>query len=207
MPDHERLPRIDPIRPVAAKLFEGKDWTFEFKYDGFRGLLYIEPGRNRFISRQQKMLRRFDELAGRLAEALGVENAILDGEIVVRDEADRPIFDDLLRQRGTPIYVAFDLLWLDGRDLRGEPLKERRAMLRSILPRQSTLIEQTFSVDGSGNAMFAFMCEHDLEGIVAKRLTDPYRPRTKWYKIKNPNYSQAKGRPEFFNGIRARAAH
>jgi bifunctional non-homologous end joining protein LigD len=95
--------------------------------------------------------------------------------------------------------VAFDLLWLNGADLRFLPLSERRRRLQGILPEVSGVISQALSVQGRGRELFELMREHDLEGIVAKKLTDPYGPRTKWLKIKNPDYSQKEGRWKLFN--------
>lgn len=204
------LPHIDPIRPIFGKEpFGDKDWSFEFKYDGFRGLLYINNGRSRFISRQDKVLHQFDLLADAIAKklALKMHNGIFDGEIVTKDATNRPIFSDVLHRKGMPIYVAFDLLWHNGEDLRSKTLSERRKILKQMLPKKSLLIEQSYSVGGNkGQRLYDLMCTNDLEGVVAKRHADPYGKRTKWYKIKNPTYSQAVGRKDFFNSIRKRVA-
>jgi ATP-dependent DNA ligase len=77
---------------------------------------------------------------------------------------------------------------------------ERRRVLQSILPEDSPIVSVPVSVTGRGCELFELMCEHDLEGIVAKRLADPYEPRVRWLKIKNRQYSQAENRGEFFNG-------
>ena len=93
------LPRVQPIIPVSRKdPFENPEWLFEFKYDGFRALCYIEPGRCRFISRLGNSMTRFDGLADQLAAGLGVENAIMDEEVIAADETGRPQFYDLLRR-------------------------------------------------------------------------------------------------------------
>jgi bifunctional non-homologous end joining protein LigD len=94
--------------------------------------------------------------------------------------------------------VAFDLIWLNGADLRALPLTERRRHLQNILPKGSAIICEALSVMGSGHKLFELMCLHDLEGIVAKRLKDSYGPRARWLKIKNPGYSQNEGRRELF---------
>jgi ATP-dependent DNA ligase len=78
-------------------------------------------------------------------------------------------------------------------------LSERRRRLQGILPAGSTTISEALSVERRGRELFELMCANDLEGIVAKRLADPYGPRTGWLKIKNPDYSQAQGRAELFN--------
>ena len=95
--------------------------------------------------------------------------------------------------------MAFDLLWLDGADLRSQPLSERRRHLQGILPKHSSVISEALAVRGRGRELFELMKAHDLEGIVAKRLDDPYISRVRWLKIKNPDYSQKEGRWELFN--------
>jgi ATP dependent DNA ligase domain len=70
-----------------------------------------------------------------------------------------------------PAYVAFDLIWLNGIDLRALPLTERRRHLQNILPKGSTIISEALSVMGRGHQLFELMCAHDLEGVVAKRLS------------------------------------
>jgi bifunctional non-homologous end joining protein LigD len=95
--------------------------------------------------------------------------------------------------------VAFDLLWLNGADLRGLPLTERRRHLQNIMPKGSAIVCEPVSVTGRGHKLFELMCAHDLEGIVAKRLKDPYGPGARWLKIKNPGYSQNEGRRELFD--------
>jgi bifunctional non-homologous end joining protein LigD len=113
------LPRIQPIRPTRRKdSFDHAEWVFEVKYDGFRGLCYVERGRNRLISRNGNTFDRFAALADEIAAHLGATNAVLDGEVIAADDSGRPQFYDLLRGALRPAYVAFDLLWLNGADLR-----------------------------------------------------------------------------------------
>jgi bifunctional non-homologous end joining protein LigD len=93
------LPRVQPIIPTWRKEpFDDPEWVFDFKYDGFRGLSYLERGRCRFISRNGNVLKRFDSLGDQLAAMLAVDNAILDGEVIAADETGRPQFYDLLRR-------------------------------------------------------------------------------------------------------------
>ena len=192
------LPRVQPIIPTWRKEpFDDPEWVFDFKYDGFRGLCYIEQGRCRFISRNCNVLSRFEALGEQIAAVLHVDEAITDGEVIAVDETGRPQFYDLVRR--APAYVAFDILWLNGTDLRSFPLGERRRRLQGILPKGSAIISEALSVAGRGRELFELMREHDLEGIVAKRLDDPYDPRVRWLKIKNPDYSQKEGRGDLFN--------
>jgi bifunctional non-homologous end joining protein LigD len=196
------LPRVQPIVPIAGKEpFDDPAWQFELKYDGFRALCYLEPRRNRFISRTGNILSQFDELAGQAAsEIVGFDEVVLDGEVIAPDECGRPVFLDLLKRTRRPAYVAFDLLWLSpGTDLRSWPLKHRQQALKDILQEGSRVISPVVSVHTRGRQLFELILEHDLEGIVAKRLADPYDRGTKWLKIKNKAYSQQEGRADLFN--------
>lgn len=137
------LPRVQPIIPTWRKEpFDHPDWLFDVKYDGFRAACYIEHGRCRFVSRGGNIFTRFDALSEQVASALchqvvcelGVDDAILDGEIIAVDQTGRPQFYELLRRTANPTYVVFDLVWLNGADLRSFPLRERRQRLQTILP-------------------------------------------------------------------------
>jgi bifunctional non-homologous end joining protein LigD len=201
------LPRIQPIAPTWRKSpFDDPEWVFDVKYDGFRGLAYIEQRRSRLISRNDNLMTRFDALADQIAAELDVNDAVLDGEIICSDESGRPQFYDLLRGTRAPAYVAFDLLWLDGANLRSLPLDERRQHLQTVLPEASPIISVPVSVTGRGCELFKLICANDLEGIVAKRSAERYDPHVRWLKIKNPGYTQKEGRGDLFNGPR-RPAH
>lgn len=134
-----------------------------------------------------------------MAAELGVDNAIFDGEVMAADETGRPVFIDLIRSAREPSYVAFDLLWRSGVDLRSLPLRDRRRQMQDMLPKDSRLISGPLSVQGRGRELFELMRSNDLEGIVAKRLSDPYHRHVRWFKIKNPDYSQKVGRAELLN--------
>src|SRR5215831_18717563 len=83
------LPRVQPIAPTWHKEpFDDPDWLFEFKYDGFRAICYLEQRRNRLISRNNNVMTRFEALAGQVAAALNIDDAILDGEIITTERAD-----------------------------------------------------------------------------------------------------------------------
>jgi len=122
------LPEIDPILPKLVKdVPRGDQWVYEVKLDGFRGTLYVEDERGRFLSKTKKRMRRFDDLANAIAKELRVQDAILDGEIVVLAEGG-PKFYALMMNREPASYVAFDLLWLSDRDLRPLPLWRRKSV-------------------------------------------------------------------------------
>ena len=194
------LPHVQPIPPTWHKEpFDDPDWLFDFKYDGFRAICYLEHRRNRLISRNNNVMTRFEALAGQLAAALNIDEAILDGEIIAADETGRPVFLDLLRGTRHPCYIAFDLLWLNGIDLRSLPLSERRRALQTVLPKASPVLSEALSVEGRSRELFNLMCTNDLEGVVAKRLADRYHPHARWLKIKNRDYSQKEGREDLLN--------
>jgi ATP-dependent DNA ligase len=113
--------------------------------------------------------------------------------VIAADESGRPLFYDLVRSSRKPAYVAFALLWLNGADLCSLSLSERRRRLHGLLPENSPVISEALSVRGRGHELFELMRVHDLEGIVAKRLDEPYDPRVRWFKIKTPDYSQKRG--------------
>jgi bifunctional non-homologous end joining protein LigD len=123
---------------------------------------------------------------------------VLDGEIVMFDSDGRPQFYELLKRRGhgEPVFYAFDLLWLNGEDLRARPLIERKRLLRSLVPEQPSVLLYADHVERNGIEFFRLTCEQDLEGIVAKLKHGQYGE--KWFKIRNPGYSQREGRRELF---------
>jgi bifunctional non-homologous end joining protein LigD len=123
--------------------------------------------------------------------------------VIAADETGRPQFYELLRLPRSASYVAFDILWLNGTDLRALPLTERRKCLQGIVLKGSPIVSEVLSVAGRGRELFELMCTNDLEGIVAKRLADPYDTRVRWLKINNPDYSQIEGRAELFNRAKA----
>ena len=132
---------------------------------------------------------------------------MFDGELVVLDEAGRPQFGELMFGRRRPTYVAFDLLFADSEDLRPLPLRERKARPAAIGRRAEAWIARTNGLIGEGCALYRAVVEADLEGIVAKRLTDAYHPKhARWHKIHNRDYSQRRGRAEWFREGRGRCA-
>jgi bifunctional non-homologous end joining protein LigD len=197
------LPRIQPINPTRiAAPFDHQDWVFELKHDGFRALAYVEDGACKLISRKQIVYKNFTGLAQTITQ-LPVKSAILDGEIVCLDQDGRSQFPQLMRRRrADACFCAFDLLWLDGEDLRQLPLVERKRRLRRLIKGRAGLLfaEQ---IQGSGVELFRAICARDLEGIVAKHRLGPYEARpVTWFKVLNPAYTQKRGRREMFDKFR-----
>jgi bifunctional non-homologous end joining protein LigD len=107
-------------------------------------------------------------------------------------------------RRGEPRFYAFDLVWLDGRDLRSTPLIERKQLLRKLIPEGSPHLMYVDHVDDRGMRFYEMVCQQDLEGIICKPKLSPY-PFT-WIKVKNPTYTQASGRQELFDRFKKAAA-
>ena len=194
------VPIFQPL-PLGRvpEAFSHPDYLFELKWDGFPSLVRIEHGKCRLISRKANELKSFRVLQESLLAELKVESVVLDGEIVSLNDDGKPEFRDLLFRRGDPRFVAFDLIWYNGQDLRYAPLTERKQKLRSILPANSERIMFCDHIERDGESLFRLACESDLEGVVAKRKFDPYLPdQAIWLKIRNTNYSQWDGREELF---------
>lgn len=193
------LPRVAPIVPTLRRQsFNHPAWLFEPKYDGFRGMLYLTPSGCTLYSKRGNVMRRFQDFADQVGAELPRRDVILDGEIIALDDEGRINFWDLMRGRGTLAYAAFDLLWLNGRDLRSLPLVQRKRRLERLIPASVGPLNRVPCFSDEGGALFDAACRLDLEGIVAKRKADGYSVETAWYKIKNPTYTQAEGRAELF---------
>ena len=185
-----------------ATAFDHHDWIYEVKYDGFRALAYIQNGTCRLVSRNEYDYKRFADLREALPSQIHAKDAILDGELVVLDETGKPRFYDLMANRGTVVFAAFDVVWLDGQDMRDRPLLMRKEVLRNRMKGDASRAIFVDHIVGRGKALYKQICEMDLEGIVCKPSLSPYRTvsgKTTWIKVKNPNYSQKEGRGELFN--------
>ena len=183
------------VAPQLATLVSdpppGDEWVHEIKLDGYRILLRIERGRVKLLTRnRQDWTARFPGVA-EAASALPVKEALLDGEIVVLDRAGVSSFQalqqaDRLETGRMLVYVAFDLLFLDGRDLRPLPLVERKARLARVLKGRRGRLRYSEHFDIPGRRMFARACRLGLEGIIAKRKQAPYTSGRgqAWLKVK-----------------------
>lgn len=195
------LPKIRPIEVKDLKLaFDHPDWIFEPKHDGYRALLHIDYNHAWFVSRNDNVMTKFSVLAEKIRREFDVRNAILDGEIVVPNpDAALTDFDRLLRAKGEPGYIAFDLLYVHGTNITSLPLIERKKEL-AVLARS----KQSFGVspyrEECGSGIFKLACKKGWEGIIAKRKADIYAQSTTWYKVLNPEYAEKKkARAAIFN--------
>jgi bifunctional non-homologous end joining protein LigD len=179
--------------------FDHPDWIFELKHDGFRGVAYISGAPCQLVSRNGNVFKNFKPLCEALGGKVRVKDAILDGEIVCLDGQGTSAFNQLLFRRGVQYFYSFDLVWLNGRDLRNLGLLERKERLRKLLIRANNpALLYADHIDRYGTDFFRMICEKNLEGIVAKHRASPYTTSAKWTKIKNPEYTQSKRRHELF---------
>jgi bifunctional non-homologous end joining protein LigD len=202
-----RPPRFDTAQLSLVRTpFDDPDFLFELKHDGFRALAHVWDGNCELISRKRNAYKSFNELRENLAK-LKVQNAVIDGELVCLDSEGRSIFNELLFRRGSPTFYAFDLLYLNGRDLRQLPLIERKEKLRALVEKSGLpdVICGKY-VEGRGVDLFNEVVRRNLEGVVAKRKTGTYATVSGWLKIKNPNYTQSERRHELFDSFKARTA-
>ena len=117
------LPKLSPMPLIQVSApFDDPDFLYEVKFDGFRALAYVDDGYCELVSRKGHVYRRFADLRESIAADLKVHNCILDGELVCLDDQGRSQFHDLMFNRGKPYFYAFDLLYVDGADLRDLPL-------------------------------------------------------------------------------------
>jgi bifunctional non-homologous end joining protein LigD len=181
------------VRPMLATLvdepFDRDGWLFEIKWDGYRAIAEVEPGDVRLYSRN---LLSYNERFPAVVEALPRigARAVLDGELVVLDEkgvSQFQLLQNYLRtRRGTLLYYVFDVLWLDGHDLRDLPLLRRRDILRKALPDLPN-IRLSDSIERQGLALFNQASDRGLEGIMGKRGDAPYRAGVRsrdWLKVR-----------------------
>jgi bifunctional non-homologous end joining protein LigD len=179
-----RAPMPESIKPALATLVhappEGDGWLHEIKFDGYRVLCRIRGGKATLLTRNdQDWTEKFSSVAA-AAERLPVDEALLDGEVVVllpNGLSDFQSLQNVLRENRQEdlVYYAFDLLYLEGYDLRKVPLIDRKTRLADLL--RGTKVERlefTDHMEGHGPEFFEQACRTGLEGIVSKRRSGPY---------------------------------
>ena len=183
---------------AAGPLPAGSGWAFEFKYDGVRAVTYISDGAVRIFSRNRNDITGTYPELGELVGLLGGRSAIVDGEIIALTDGDRPSFARLQSRmhvaepsaallRTVPVrYYVFDLLELDGTSLLDRPYEKRREMLRGLdLAGETVRVPSSFA-EVHGAAVLHTAELAGFEGVVAKRLSAPYRPGKRsadWTKV------------------------
>ena len=182
--------------PTLCALVEtppkGDDWLHEIKYDGYRLVCRLKDGKVNIYSRNGKEWTDRFAAAAAAIRKLKCKSAWIDGEICAVDEKGRSSFQALQNAlSGTDtshlVFIAFDLPFLDGYDLRGVQLVERKRMLGELLEKSKTSLRFSPEVQGGGAEVFAQACNLGLEGIVSKRADSTYASglRTRnWVKVK-----------------------
>jgi bifunctional non-homologous end joining protein LigD len=194
---------IAPCLPTkTAQLPSGSQWLHEIKHDGFRIIARKTGAQVRLYSRPGNDLsRRFPLIVETLAR-LRSRSCIIDGEAVACDDNGVASFDLVRHQRANDsvFLYAFDLIELNGDDLRRDPLEVRKATLASALAKAGSGIRFNEHIEGDGPTVFvfAYACKLGLEGIVSKRKDSPYRSGRSpdWLKMKNPNAPAVKREEE-----------
>jgi ATP-dependent DNA ligase len=182
---------IKPCLPLPAKRPpSGPNWIHEIKHDGFRIMARRDPTGVRLITRNGNDLTNRFPLIETAVDALPALSCVVDGEAIVCDKNGLAVFDLMRGHRkiAGAFLCAFDLLELEGRDLRREPIEKRKALLAKLLrgSHLSIVLNEHYLEDGA--IVFREACRLGCEGVVSKRLGSPYRSgRSKhWVKVKNP---------------------
>jgi len=181
------------LKPMLATLvdepFNDDAWQFELKLDGYRTLAYCSGATSELRSRNNNSFNK--KFAGILNDIRDWPiKAVVDGEIVVLNEAGVPDFSGIQqwerKKKGQLVYYVFDLLWVEGWDIMQAPLHARRALLLQLVP-EGGAIRFSDHIDDIGMDFFGMVRQNNLEGIIAKRKDAPYNPGTRtktWLKIK-----------------------
>ena len=182
---------IPPCLPSRAdRPPSGPGWVHEIKHDGFRMMVRRGVAGVGLLTRNGHDWTDRYPLIAEAAGALRVRSFLIDGEAVACDGDGMPVFDRLRyrRQDARVFLFAFDLLELNGQDLRREPLETRKATLASLLRGSLPGLRLNEHLAHPGDVVFQHACKMGLEGIVSKRLSSRYvSGRTRdWLKFKNP---------------------
>lgn len=191
------------IKPMLSTLvddsFDRKGWFFELKLDGYRCISEIKKNEIEMYSRNFLSFKsKFKAVYQSLQELSELQDIlILDGEVVALDDAGKPSFQllqDYEHHQERLVYYVFDLLFLNGYDLRELPLKERKRILKAILPKDSGLIRYCDHVEEKGTQFFKAIVDQGLEGMMAKDGESPYlsgKRTSRWLKIKAQKQQEA----------------
>lgn len=191
------LPPMEPI--LTAKIKSGEGWIHQVKWDGIRGMCYINRKKLQVFTKHGQDRTDFYPEIQACSDLIKGSQAVLDGEIIVLDDNGRPSFQRILARsrlrtlpkldyymRRHPVnYIIFDLLQLDDRDLRPLPLSQRSTILReNFEPNDRIRITDDYE---DGDQLFRLMKDYNMEGIVSKRPSSQYYPgknHQDWFKIK-----------------------
>jgi bifunctional non-homologous end joining protein LigD len=213
-----RLP--DFVEPMKAKLVDSMRpgaWIYEIKFDGYRALALRGGHETRILSRNEKDLgKKFPQVTDSVV-ALDVQDAVIDGEIVALDDKGRSSFQllqgfDIGQERPPIIYYAFDLLRLNGKDLRNLPIEERKAKLEKLLKQPAGAIRYSISFTKNIEELLERTRSLGLEGLIGKRSGSRYEAGKRseaWVKIKQHleqefvigGYTDPEGSRKYFGAL------
>jgi bifunctional non-homologous end joining protein LigD len=195
------------LATLAKDVPRGDDWLFEVKWDGYRAIADLHGGEATLTSRKGNDLTgRFESVAKAIERAIKTPDCVLDGEVCALDEEGRATFSAM--QQGKPgtryVFVAFDVLEVEGEPLIDRPLTERQERLATLIDRRNRTVQISEAFD-DGQALFRAAQEQQFEGILAKKRDSRYQPGRRsreWLKIKThgrqefviAGYSKGQGR-------------
>ncbi len=180
------------LAKLVTKVPEDDGWLYELKYDGYRILAYIEGNSVRLVTRNRNdYTDKFRSVASSLLDFAGGRAIVLDGEMTVTDSSGRTDFQALQNYLKNPqpqslIYILFDILALDGEDLRDRPLVQRKEVLLSLMRGAPKNLHYSQHVEGSGEESLRAACELNMEGIIGKKADSLYTGSRNgdWIKLK-----------------------
>jgi bifunctional non-homologous end joining protein LigD len=193
--------RPGPCLPSSAKAPpSGPGWLHEIKHDGFRILAWRNGPQVRLITRHGKDLTHRFPFIEMAIKSLPVPSCLIDGEAIVCDQSGLAVFELIRGHRtsASAVLCAFDLLELDGQDLRREPIEERKRLFAKLLKGAHLSIGLNEHFTEDGEIVFREACKLGCEGIVSKRLGSTYRRGRSpyWVKVKNPKAPAVKREAE-----------
>ncbi len=180
------------LAKLVNKIPEGGDWLYELKYDGYRIIAFVEGNSVRMITRNgNDYTKRFYDISSSLIDWADGRAMVLDGEMVITDASGKTDFHALQNYMKNPekqnlTYIIFDILALDGADLRGHRLIDRKEILETLMEDAPKRLYYSRYVMGNGKESFAAACESNMEGIVGKRADSIYSGTRNgdWIKLK-----------------------
>lgn len=193
---------VDPMKAILGKEpFDGKEWIFEVKWDGYRAIAEIGKNKIQLYSRNQISYNKlFEPIVKELKKIK--QSMVLDGEVVILDSKGRANFQLLQNYASASsaqarhmnlVYYIFDILYFDGHDLTSLPLVERKEILQRVLP-QTPSLKLSEHIEEAGTKFYKAVREQGVEGIIAKKSDSKYeigRRSSNWIKIKTKNRQEA----------------
>jgi bifunctional non-homologous end joining protein LigD len=203
---------------LRSELPRGNDWLFEVKLDGIRAIAIKDGSHVQLFSRLPRELTADHPDIIEALRALPVRQLVADGEIVALDDQGRTSFQLLQNRRRHPsqshaiLYYLFDLLNLNGHDLKAAPLVQRKHILEALLTQAAGPLRLSASLGGTAAAIWKHVQSHRLEGLIAKQACSPYEPGQRsgaWLKIKTQaeqefvigGYTPPEGARQFFGSV------